>query len=165
MKKLTAITVCSLSFAFGSSAFAQTPEPDAPELPGAPMTSTAAPESPAPEVPLQKAQAAVPDAQLTLAAPKAEVGQPMVNGWSVENEVLGVSVYNEQDEKVGDIQDVILNTDGTATHYVVGVGGFLGMGEHDVALPFKDLHAGNDRFTIQGYTKDRLNELPEVEVQ
>ena len=138
MKKLTAITVCSLSFAFGSSAFAQTTATSAPSTPDAPVTAT---------------------------APAVEPGKQMLNGWSVKNNVLGKSVYNEQDEKVGDIRDVVLDADGTATHYVVGVGGFLGMGEHDVSLPFGELHPANDRFTIQGYTKDRLKELPQVEVK
>ncbi len=138
MKKLTAITVCSLSFAFGSSAFAQTPAAPAPSTPDAPVTTT---------------------------APVAQSGKEMLSGWSVKNNLIGKSVYNEQDEKVGDIRDVVLNPDGTATHYVVGVGGFLGMGEHDVALPFNELHAANDRFTLQGYTKDRLKELPQVEVK
>lgn len=139
MKKLTAITVCSLSFAFGSSAFAQTPAAPAPSTPDAPITT------------------AVPVAQ--------QQGKEMLNGWSVKKNLLGKSVYNEQDEKVGDIRDVVLDADGTATHYVVGVGGFLGMGEHDVSLPFGDLHPANDRFTLNGYTKDRLKELPQVEVK
>ena len=60
--------------------------------------------------------------------------------------------------------DVVLDPQGKATHYVIGVGGFLGMGEHDVAIPFAQLHPSNDRFMLQGYSKDQLKELPKVEV-
>lgn len=49
---------------------------------------------------------------------------------------MGKNVRNEQDDKVGDIRNLILNQKGQATHYVVGAGGFLGMGEHDTAIPF-----------------------------
>lgn len=126
MNKLTATTVCSLAFAFGSSAFAQTTTPTAPPAPGT-----------------------------------SAVQSEMVRGWGVKNNLIGKSVYNEQDEKIGDIRDVILDAKGTATHYVLGVGGFLGMGEHDVSLPFSELQLGKDRFTLQGYTKERLKELPQ----
>lgn len=86
-----------------------------------------------------------------------------VAGWSIKDSVMGKNVYNENDEKVGDIRDVILD-DGAATYYVIGAGGFLGLGEHDVAIPFDRLQRGNDRFILSGYTKDQLKEMPKVEV-
>ena len=43
-----------------------------------------------------------------------------------------MKVYNEQNERLGDINEIILDKDGKAMGYVVGVGGFLGMGEHDI---------------------------------
>jgi sporulation protein YlmC with PRC-barrel domain len=48
------------------------------------------------------------------------------------SKMKGLNVYNEQNEKVGDINDIILDKDSKVTGYVIGVGGFLGMGEHDV---------------------------------
>jgi sporulation protein YlmC with PRC-barrel domain len=48
----------------------------------------------------------------------------------------GVNVYNAQNEKIGDINDVLIDQQGKAQAIVIGVGGFLGMGEHDVAVPF-----------------------------
>jgi PRC-barrel domain len=47
-----------------------------------------------------------------------------------------VSVYNDSNEKIGDINDVILDKSGKATNVILGVGGFLGMGEHYVAVTF-----------------------------
>jgi sporulation protein YlmC with PRC-barrel domain len=51
----------------------------------------------------------------------------------------GVNVYNAQNEKIGDINDVLLDQQGKAQAVVIGVGGFLGMGEHDVAVPFDQI--------------------------
>jgi sporulation protein YlmC with PRC-barrel domain len=53
--------------------------------------------------------------------------------------LAGVSVYNESNEKIGDVNDVILDKSGKATTVILGVGGFLGMGEHYVAVTFDQL--------------------------
>jgi len=50
------------------------------------------------------------------------------------SKMIGLNVYNEQNEKLGDINEIILDKDGKVLGYVVGVGGFLGMGEHDVLV-------------------------------
>lgn len=88
-----------------------------------------------------------------------------VSGWSIKENIMGKDVYNEKGEKVGDIRDVILDSDGKAADYVIGVGGFLGMGEHDVAIPFDKLQVGDDRFVLQGYTKEQLKDLPKATVR
>jgi len=48
----------------------------------------------------------------------------------------GVDVYNAADEKLGDISELIIDNSGKIQAVVVGVGGFLGLGERDVAIPF-----------------------------
>ena len=48
--------------------------------------------------------------------------------------MIGLVVYNEQNERLGDINEIILDKDGKALGYIVGVGGFLGMGEHDILV-------------------------------
>ena len=53
------------------------------------------------------------------------------------SKLAGVDVYNEANEKIGDINDVILDKSGKAEKVILGVGGFLGMGEHYVAVPKK----------------------------
>ncbi|MGB9369063.1 MAG: PRC-barrel domain-containing protein [Xanthobacteraceae bacterium] len=50
------------------------------------------------------------------------------------SKMIGLNVYNEQNEKLGDINEIILDKDGKVLGYVVGVGGFLGMGEHDILV-------------------------------
>jgi hypothetical protein len=46
------------------------------------------------------------------------------------------SVYDPQDNKIGEIMDVLVDRDGKVTALIIGVGGFLGLGEKDVAVPF-----------------------------
>ncbi|MBM1171806.1 PRC-barrel domain-containing protein [Microvirga arabica] len=48
----------------------------------------------------------------------------------------GVNVYNQNDERIGDISEVLVNRQGQVEAVVIGVGGFLGMGERSVAVPY-----------------------------
>ena len=52
------------------------------------------------------------------------------------SKLTGLTVYNNNDERVGDINELIIGQDGKIEAVVIGVGGFLGIGEHNVALPF-----------------------------
>ena len=60
------------------------------------------------------------------------------------SKLVGVDVYNEADENIGDINDVILDKSGKVANVIIGVGGFLGMGEHDVAVAFDKLKWVNE---------------------
>ena len=60
------------------------------------------------------------------------------------SKLVGVDVYNEANEKVGDIADVILDKSGKVANIILGVGGFLGMGEHYVAVGFDKLKWVNE---------------------
>ena len=51
------------------------------------------------------------------------------------------SVYDPAKDKIGSIHDVIVTDNGQVTGFMVGVGGFLGAGEKDVAVPFNAVHA------------------------
>ena len=51
------------------------------------------------------------------------------------------SVYDPSDNKIGEIMDVLVDREGKVTALIVGVGGFLGAGEKDVAVPFNAVHA------------------------
>ena len=71
------------------------------------------------------------------------------------------SVYDPSDNKIGEITDVLLErNDGTVTALMIGVGGFLGIGEKDVAVPFKAVQVtnkGNSKFyLVMNATKDEL---------
>jgi hypothetical protein len=55
------------------------------------------------------------------------------------SKVIGLSVYNDQNEKIGSIKDLMVDKSGKIDSAVVGVGGFLGMGERDVAVKWSEL--------------------------
>jgi sporulation protein YlmC with PRC-barrel domain len=57
------------------------------------------------------------------------------NQWRA-SKLVGVDVYGPNKEKVGDINEVLIDRNGKAEAIVIGVGGFLGIGEKNVALPF-----------------------------
>lgn len=82
---------------------------------------------------------------------------------SVKEQLLGKSVYNENNDKIGDVNDVVLDQNNKATEVVVGVGGFIGMGERKVAVPFDRISKSTDgdKLILAGYTKDQLKEMPE----
>lgn len=55
------------------------------------------------------------------------------------SKMIGLNVYNEGNEKLGAISDLILDKDGRIASVVIGIGGFLGMGEHNIAVNFDQL--------------------------
>jgi sporulation protein YlmC with PRC-barrel domain len=52
------------------------------------------------------------------------------------SKLMGINIYGFNDEKIGDVSDVLLDQQGNVKAVVIGVGGFLGIGEKDVAMPF-----------------------------
>ena len=70
------------------------------------------------------------------------------------------SVYDPNDSKIGEIMDVLVDREGKATALIVGVGGFLGMGEKDVAVPFNAVQVTNKNnnkwYLVMNSTKDAL---------
>lgn len=53
------------------------------------------------------------------------------------SKIVGLSVYNDKNESVGSINDMLTDKNGKIVAVVIGVGGFLGVGEHLVAVPFE----------------------------
>jgi|SRR6185312_14331184 len=84
-----------------------------------------------------------------------------VNGSAVKEDLVGKTVYNENGDSIGEVQDVVVSN-GKATQYVIGAGGFLGMGKHDVAIPFDKVSNQNGKLILSGYTKEQLKALPAV---
>jgi sporulation protein YlmC with PRC-barrel domain len=60
------------------------------------------------------------------------------------SKLVGVNVYNEANEKIGDINELILDKSGKVTNVILAVGGFLGMGEHYVAVNYDKLKWVNE---------------------
>lgn len=71
------------------------------------------------------------------------------------------SVYDPQNNKIGDVNDVLTSKDGKIETLIIGVGGFLGVGEKDVAVPFEAVKIvkKDDKPTlVMDTTKDALKQ-------
>ena len=81
--------------------------------------------------------------------------------------LIGQSVYNTQDEVIGDINDLVSDEGGKFVAVLIGAGGFLGIGEKDVALRFEDLKFTRDENNniklIANFNKDALASAPDYE--
>src|SRR5580704_13609357 len=81
------------------------------------------------------------------------------------SKVIGSAVYNDHDEKVGSIDDLLIGKDGSMKA-VLSVGGFLGMGTKYVEVPYSELTFGNtqkdsdNRVVLRGATKESLKTQP-----
>src|SRR6187549_894902 len=73
-------------------------------------------------------------------APAVTTGDKMMlkGSWRA-SKLIGLKVYNEANERLGDINELIVDKDGKINAVVIGVGGFLGMGEHDIAVTIDKL--------------------------
>jgi sporulation protein YlmC with PRC-barrel domain len=60
------------------------------------------------------------------------------------SKLIGVNVYNDNNDKIGEIEDLIVDKSGKVDHVILGVGGFLGMGEHYVAVTMDKLKWVNE---------------------
>ena len=102
------------------SAFAQSspPAPSAPPAQNPPMATPAPASKPADTV---------------AAKPALQSGQ-----WRA-SKLVGLNVYNDQNEKLGDISEILLDKSGKVEGVVIGVGGFLGMGQRDIKVELSKL--------------------------
>jgi sporulation protein YlmC with PRC-barrel domain len=76
-----------------------------------------------------------------------------VTNWYKQN------VYDPSEAKIGEIADVLLDKDGKVGAFIISVGGFLGVGEKDVAVPFSSVHAAEKNgkwWLTMNATKDSL---------
>jgi sporulation protein YlmC with PRC-barrel domain len=85
----------------------------------------------------QTAQTAQPAAPAATTAGSQEK-MMLKDNWRA-SKLMGLDVYNEANEKLGDINELILDKNGKVNAVVIGVGGFLGMGEHDIAVSMDKL--------------------------
>jgi sporulation protein YlmC with PRC-barrel domain len=84
-------------------------------------------------------------------------------GWSEKKQILDKDVYNDSNEKVGEVEDLIVTPDKAVSYVIIGVGGFLGLDRHDVAIPAGQLKVAGGKLTLPGATKDTLKALPQFE--
>ena len=84
-------------------------------------------------------------------------------GWSAKKQILGKDVYNDTGDKVGEINDLIVSPTKAVSYAIVGVGGFLGMREHEIAVPVAKMKQQQGKIVLPGATKDALKAAPKFE--
>ena len=93
---------------------------------------------------------------------RSVVTSPSTSHWLASN-IYKANVYDPSENKIGDVSDLIIDSDGNVTAAVISVGGFLGVGQKDVEIPFKELKItmrdGKDWLTLNR-TKDELKSAP-----
>ncbi len=96
----------------------------------------------------------------TTLLPGRDMPAPTASG--VTRKLIGRTVQNAQDETIGEIKSVYIGPDGKVDSLIVGVGGFLGLGEREVRLAWSDLRVSdNGEKVVLNIPKDELKAKPE----
>jgi sporulation protein YlmC with PRC-barrel domain len=93
---------------------------------------------------------------------EAELRQVAV-GWSAKREVLGQPVFNDLNERVGTVDDIVIAPDKSVSYAIINAGGFIGVAKHDVAIPVRQFKLVADKLVLAGATKDPLKASPAFE--
>jgi sporulation protein YlmC with PRC-barrel domain len=96
------------------------------------------------------------------APPAAMMTTIPAEAWTV-TEWYKQTVYDLSDAKVGEIRDVLLDHEGKTAAIMIGVGGFVGIGEKDVAVPYNAVYfkmKDNKWYAVMNTTKDALQKAP-----
>ena len=89
--------------------------------------------------------------------------QEVAKGWSVKHTILGQPVYNDNKERVGTVDDIIVTPDKAVSYAIINAGGFLRLTKHNVAIPVAQFKLVDNKFVLPGATKDILKAMPEFQ--
>jgi sporulation protein YlmC with PRC-barrel domain len=96
--------------------------------------------------------------------PKTAVAAVRLENGYRASKVIGATVYNDQNQQIGQISDLYMSKQNQAAIAVISVGSFLGVGGKLVSIPFDQLHIGDDgKVVMPNGSKDQLNKMPEVQ--
>jgi len=85
----------------------------------------------------------------------------LAKGWSIKKDIMSKDVFNDANEKVGVIEDIIVTPDKSMSYAIVSTGGFLGMAKHDVVIPVNQFKVVAKRVMLPGATKEAVKAMPE----
>lgn len=85
----------------------------------------------------------------------------VVTGWSAKKQIIGKTVFNEHNQKIGVIDDIVISPEKKVSYVIIGAGGFLGVAKHDVAISIEHFEQNGEKFVIAGVTKETLKNAPE----
>jgi sporulation protein YlmC with PRC-barrel domain len=104
----------------------------------------------------------LPVASMTPALAAADTLSSVPAGKTIQD-YYKQSVYDQANNKIGSIDDVVVSESGQITAFMVGTGGVLGAGGKDVALPFSAVHAemkNGEWYLTVAITKEQLQSAP-----
>ena len=99
----------------------------------------------------------------TLIGVEAAELRDVATGWSAKRQVLGALIYNDQNERIGDVDDIIIAPDKAVSYAIINAGGYLQVSKHDVAVPVSQLRLVEGKLVLAGATRDVLRASPEFE--
>jgi len=109
---------------------------------------------------LAQQQTPVAGTTTTVVGVSADELVTVVKGWSAKKQVMGKDVYNDKNETVGVVEDLIVAPDKAVSYAIIGAGGFLGIGKHDVAIRMNQFKLVEGKFTLPGATKEAVKAMP-----
>jgi sporulation protein YlmC with PRC-barrel domain len=136
-----------------------------------PTTDPAAPATaegqPAPADPAAPAEPATAEAEPPASPPPTEAVIPAQAASDVRAEkLIGMTVYDTNGDKVGQVKDILFNEQGQATGVVLSVGGVLGLGAKQVGLQWSEVDIQPDAEVAKiQYNKDQLEAAPDFKTQ
>jgi len=133
-----------------AASFAQTSTPSTPSTATPPAAS--APSSPS----------AAPSASAPATSTSAPMATASSSGDLLGSRLMDLNIKNAQDETLGEIDDIVIGSDGKITHVIVSTGGVLGVGAKKVQLPWSDVRfdAAGEKATAS-MTAEQLKSAPE----
>src|SRR6185295_17789181 len=77
------------------------------------------------------------------------------------SKLMHSEVFNDKNQKIGKIDDMVVAPDGSLSLAVIDVGGFLGIASHKVAIPVRQFKQMHPKLVLPGASKEELKKLPE----
>ena len=81
------------------------------------------------------------------------VSESKIGQWKA-SKLVGLKIYNSKNENIGQITELLLDHSGSVEAVVISVGGFLGVGQRDIAVPYKDIHSPDQVKAASGNGKE-----------
>jgi sporulation protein YlmC with PRC-barrel domain len=81
-------------------------------------------------------------------------------GWSAKKTLMGKTIYNDAGNKVGKVEDLIISPNKNVSYVIVGAGGFIGIGRHDVAIPVSQIQDKAGKLVMANATKETIKAMP-----
>ncbi len=158
---LSAITFATALAIAPVSAQVTTPSTNTPST-NTPSTTMPSTTMPSTTMPSQTAPGAVDNMSLLYSSTSTSTD------WR-SSDLMGKAVYNTTNERIGEIEDLVLGTDGRVHAVIIGVGGFLGMGERKVAISYPRLQmmreSNGTMRSVVNASRDVLRDAPEFKMQ